>query len=138
MEDPVKERIRCVQEKYSKSQAEFARKLGVPKSTYNTMFKRGEKASFTILEAILSVFTDVSADWLLRGIGSMMLTPDVIITDGNKYMVERFEELINEKRDLEGIISEKDKIIERLSKEKKELIGYDVAAEPEAQLKTKK
>lgn len=147
IEDPVIERIKLVQEKYSKGQADFARKINVPKSTLNSMYNRGVKASFIVMEAILSELADVSADWLLRGIGEMELSKGESqpkITDANEYLVKRFEEVIKELSDIKNEVINKDKEIEILKQrinsllsEKKQITGYDIAAEASHEVKKK-
>ena len=139
-EDPVIERIILIQETYCKNQTDFATKIGVSKTTLNSMYKRGVKASFTVLGAILSEFTDVSADWLLRGIGQMQLNQEdsdiareastnYTITDANIILATRFEEIVRENEKQKQIISEQANTIARLEMEKKESNTYGIASD---------
>lgn len=139
-EDPVIERIILIQDTYCKNQIEFAKKIGVSKTTLNSMYHRGVKASFTVLGAILSEFTDISADWLLRGIGQMKLNQEYIesdressanyiITDANILLATRFEEIVRENEKQKQIISEQANTIARLEAEKKESNTYGIASD---------
>jgi|TARA_B110001469_G_C9359863_1_gene188622 hypothetical protein len=51
--------------------AEFARRLGIAKSTLKSRMDQPERASFKFIVDILKLFPEISAEWLLRGEGSM-------------------------------------------------------------------
>ncbi len=125
-ENPIFERIKLVIEKYCTSDAEFARMIDVPRSSLSTMFNKSKTVSFPILDKILSVFTDVSADWLLRGIGDMELSTSTKITDANEYLVKRFEEVINELRDIKDELKEKEELINKQKDEIEMLKGKPI------------
>lgn len=50
----------------------FAVEVGISPRTAEKMFAGKVKISLALVEAILSAFPDVSAEWLLRGSGSML------------------------------------------------------------------
>lgn len=100
----------------------FAKKIGVTQSVIASMFQRGTEPSAKILTAILSTFTDISAEWLLRGKGTMLLS-DVehernIIPDSN---LERMNRLVDTIATLQGALNEKDKTIKLLEEKVKRL-----------------
>ena len=100
----------------------FAKKIGVTQSVIASMFQRGTEPSAKILTAILSTFTDISAEWLLRGKGTMLLS-DVenernIIPDSN---MERMNRLVDTIATLQGALNEKDKTIKLLEEKVKRL-----------------
>jgi hypothetical protein len=55
----------------SGNHAEFARTLGIAKSTLKSRMDHPERASVKFLVDILSLFPEISSEWLLRGEGSM-------------------------------------------------------------------
>lgn len=57
----------------AKSERDFAMKIGVNQVTLNNYTANKRKLSLEIIEAILNAFPEISAEWLLRGTGSMML-----------------------------------------------------------------
>ena len=57
----------------------FAKRIGVTQSVIASMFQRGTEPSAKVLTSILLTYEDISAEWLLRGKGQMLLsevTPD--------------------------------------------------------------
>ena len=67
------ERIKMLISEKAKSERAFAMKIGVNKVTLNNYTANKRKLSLGIIEAILNAFPEISAEWLLRGTGSMML-----------------------------------------------------------------
>ena len=57
----------------AKSERDFSIKIGVNQKTLNYYMLGKRKLSLEIIEAILNAFPEISAEWLLRGTGSMML-----------------------------------------------------------------
>lgn len=55
----------------SNSKRSFASIIGVPERTFSTYLKTGRTPSLEVIDAILTTFPDVSAEWLLRGEGKM-------------------------------------------------------------------
>lgn len=55
----------------SNSKRSFASIIGVPERTFSTYLKTGRTPSLEVIDAILTAFPDVSAEWLLRGKGEM-------------------------------------------------------------------
>lgn len=47
--------------------------IGMNQVTVNNYFAGNRKLSFEFVEKILATFPDLSAEWLLRGIGDMYL-----------------------------------------------------------------
>lgn len=52
----------------------FAKEIGISQRTLNNYVLLGRLPSYETLHAILHRFTDVSAEWLMRGEGSMFIT----------------------------------------------------------------
>lgn len=96
----------------------FAKKIGVTQSVIASMFQRGTEPSAKILTAILSTFTDISAEWLLRGKGTMLLSETTL--DSN---LERMNRLVDTITTLQGALNEKEKAIRLLEEKAKRLEG---------------
>lgn len=75
----------------AKSIRNFAFVIGMPERTINTYIKTGRTPSLEVIDAILRTFPDVSAEWLIRGEGSMLKSeynedkPKISYTTGVPY-----------------------------------------------------
>ena len=49
----------------------FSKEIGIPQVSLNNYTSGRRKVSYEVIDAILSAFPDVSAEWLLRGEGKM-------------------------------------------------------------------
>lgn len=49
----------------------FSKEIGIPQVSLNNYTSGRRKVSYEVIDAILSTFPDVSAEWLLRGEGKM-------------------------------------------------------------------
>ena len=75
LEQTLKQRvIEVVNLEYKTSVNKFAAALGLRQSTLNDQINGKGKISATVIIALLSAHPDISAEWLLRGTGSMLLT----------------------------------------------------------------
>ncbi|MSL96401.1 helix-turn-helix domain-containing protein [Escherichia coli] len=96
----------------------FAKRIGVTQSVIASMFQRGTEPSAKVLTSILLTYEDISAEWLLRGKGQMLLsevTPDPII--------EQMKRLVDTITTLQGIITEQTKTNQLLTEELKKAKG---------------
>lgn len=71
MEMTVNERIKSVLEEKSISVNALAKQISVAQATLNPQLRGDRALSATVVEKFLDAFPDVSAEWLLRGVGSM-------------------------------------------------------------------
>lgn len=55
----------------------FAREIGIAQSTLCTYFTKDRYPSYETIHAILYRFSDVSAEWLMRGEGNMYICDDL-------------------------------------------------------------
>lgn len=74
MEDSVLQRFREFIEKNRMSVTSLGKKIGVPQATLNSQIRGDRALSLLTISALLDYFPDVSAEWLLRGKGEMLLT----------------------------------------------------------------
>ena len=74
MEVSVIERINAVLKHFGKTPNGLANMLEMIPSTVNRQLKGDQALSSKVIEGVLSVFPDVSAEWLLRGKGEMLIS----------------------------------------------------------------
>lgn len=74
MEVSVIERIKVVLRHFCKTPNGLANMLEMIPSTVNRQLKGDQALSSKVIEGVLSVFPDVSAEWLLRGKGEMLIS----------------------------------------------------------------
>lgn len=54
--------------------ADFALKIGISPNTLSNYVQERRKLSLQVVEAILAAFPEVSAEWLIRGKGAMIIS----------------------------------------------------------------
>lgn len=54
--------------------ADFALKIGISPNTLSNYVQERRKLSLQVVEAILEAFPEVSAEWLIRGKGAMIIS----------------------------------------------------------------
>ena len=75
LEQTLKQRvIEVVNLEYKTSVNKFASVLGIRQTTLNDQINGKGKISAAVIISLLSTHPDISAEWLLRGTGSMLLT----------------------------------------------------------------
>ena len=96
----------------------FAKRIGVTQSVIASMFQRGTEPSAKVLTSILLTYEDISAEWLLRGKGRMLLSE--VTPDPN---IEQMKRLVDTITTLQGIITEQTKTNQLLTEELKKAKG---------------
>ena len=74
MEVSVNKRINMILGHFGKTPNGLANMLQMIPSTVNRQLKGDQALSSKVIEGVLFVFPDVSAEWLLRGKGEMLLS----------------------------------------------------------------
>lgn len=69
--EDINQRIRKVLKDKDLSVAAFSREAGIEQTALNRLLNGGSKVSVGTIKAFLLKFKDVSAEWLLRGVGDM-------------------------------------------------------------------
>lgn len=77
MEVSVIERINATLRHFGKTPNGLANMLGMTPSTVNRQLKGDQSLSSKVIEGVLTVFPDVSAEWLMRGVGTMYIREDI-------------------------------------------------------------
>ena len=95
-----------------------AKRIGVTQSVIASMFQRGTEPSAKVLTSILLTYEDISAEWLLRGKGQMLLSE--VTPDPN---IEQMKRLVDTITTLQGIITEQTKTNQLLTEELKKAKG---------------
>lgn len=67
------ERIKCYMDYKNVPIATFERNVGMSNNSFGKTLKSGGSIGLDKLEKILSVYPDLSAEWLLRGTGNMII-----------------------------------------------------------------
>ena len=94
----------------------FAHEIGIAQTTLNNYFKYNRYPAYETLHAILHRFTDVSAEWLMRGDGSMYITDSLPSFRGDETESEEnlHAALIRCRAELENTQNENMKLLGQL------------------------
>lgn len=84
MEAAIYQRVRLILEDKSISVNALSKQINVAQATLNPQLRGDRTLAANIVEKILAAFPDVSAEWLMRGIGTMYSNQDA---DDSSYMV---------------------------------------------------
>lgn len=76
MEMTIYQRVKCVLENKSISVNALSKQINVAQATLNPQLRGDRTLAANIVEKILNVFPDVSAEWLMRGVGTMYVKED--------------------------------------------------------------
>jgi transcriptional regulator with XRE-family HTH domain len=76
----MEQRLKDIRNVLSISENELAKRLGIAQSTLNSYTLGKRKPSFEFAENLLNTFVDISAEWLLRQEGPMLIS-DLPSTD---------------------------------------------------------
>lgn len=71
MEATIYQRVKCVLEDKSISVNALSKQINVAQATLNPQLRGDRTLAANIVEKILDAFPDVSAEWLMRGVGTM-------------------------------------------------------------------
>ena len=108
MESTINGRIREFINYLDITDSAFAKKIGVTQSVIASMFLRGTEPSAKVISSILAVFDDISAEWLLRGKGEMLISAN----QSKDENTERISRLVDTIATLQGTINEHAKTIQ--------------------------
>ncbi|MCF2590050.1 helix-turn-helix transcriptional regulator [Prevotella hominis] len=84
MEVTIYQRVKLVLEDKSISVNALSKQINVAQATLNPQLRGDRTLAANIVQKILTAFPDVSAEWLMRGVGTMYSNKDA---DDYSYMV---------------------------------------------------
>lgn len=84
METTIYQRVKLVLEDKSISVNALSKQINVAQATLNPQLRGDRTLAANIVAKILDAFPDVSAEWLMRGVGTMYSNQDA---DDSSYMV---------------------------------------------------
>lgn len=84
MEVTIYQRVKLILEDKSISVNALSKQINVAQATLNPQLRGDRTLAANIVEKILAAFPDVSAEWLMRGVGTMYSNQDA---DDSSYMV---------------------------------------------------
>lgn len=84
MEATIYQRVKLILEDKSISVNALSKQINVAQATLNPQLRGDRTLAANIVEKILTAFPDVSAEWLMRGIGTMYSNQNA---DDSSYMV---------------------------------------------------
>lgn len=112
----VNKKIREIISYFKLSDRQFCLRIGINPSVLGSMFQKDTEPSAKVIKLTLNAFTDISAEWLLRDKGPMLLSE--LKADPN---IERMNRLVDTITTLQGALNEKDKVIQLLEEKAKRL-----------------
>ena len=101
------------------SERAFSLKCGLKPTTINNQLIGKREVSLATIVAISSSFEEISPNWLLHGIGNMLISANKQETDST----ERISMLVDTITTLQKTINEQTKTIQMLSEENKRVKG---------------
>lgn len=128
MESFVKQRIKEITSFKKMSITALSKAINVPQPTLNRQINTDAPITLSNILLILSLFSDISAEWLLRGEGSMYKSENEEINKGphsQHISPQRYETLVNllaeVTEDLKETVIENQKLYEEIEELKMRL-----------------
>lgn len=112
-------RIKEVIAYYKLTDRAFAIKCGIKQNTLSRQLNGVSEISVPTINAILDNYDDISAEWLLRGKGEMLISAN----QSKDENTERISRLVDTIATLQGTINEQSKTIQALQEKERRLNG---------------
>lgn len=112
-------RIKEVIAYYKLTDRAFAIKCGIKQNTLSRQLNGVSEISVPTINAILDNYDDISAEWLLRGKGEMLISAN----QSKDENTERISRLVDTIATLQGTINEQSKTIQVLQEKERRLNG---------------
>lgn len=88
MKETILERLKAVIAEKSTSPSDFSKKIGIAQTTLSNQLKSPRGVSVDVIMLTLEHFSDVSAEWLLRGKGQMLISDNLPSFHGSETDTE--------------------------------------------------
>lgn len=112
-------RIKEVIAYYKLTDRAFAIRCGIKQNTLSRQLNGVSEISVPTINAILDNYDDISAEWLLRGKGEMLISAN----QSKDENTERISRLVDTIATLQGTINEQSKTIQALQEKERRLNG---------------
>ena len=119
MEKSVTERFKHIIEVKASSATSFSSEIGISQSTLSSQFSSKTGIQLSVITATLKRFPDISAEWLLRGKGEMILSDNLppIVGDESENDLDTHAMLAQARKEIDVLVQEvatlKEKIIKQ-------------------------
>ena len=114
----LRDRINEIKDHYRLSNRGFAAEIGSKPAATNNYLNGTKEPSMDFVDAILSKYIDISAEWLLRGKGTMFVSDEPTNEELTKELADAKVKMLVQ----EGIIDRLSKIIENKIDGKQEFV----------------
>lgn len=108
-EAPVKQRIKEILLEKKSNPSKLSKEFSMNQKTLNNQINADVQLSASTILLILSAYTDVSAEWLLRGKGEMYLGDEVVSNSKIQSLEAEYNQLLGENRALREMLGMKEK-----------------------------
>ena len=127
MKDSMLERLKDVISVKSSSILDFSNKIGVPQTTLNNQIKSPRGVSVSVILLTLHTFPDISAEWLLRGKGEMILSENLppILGDESENDLSAHAQLAQSVGKIDSLTQTIEALKNEITKLNKELLKKD-------------
>lgn len=112
----ITDRVKQIIASKSLNVTQFAKSINVSQTTLNSQLIRKRSLSLDVISAILSTFEDISAEWLLRGVGNMYVIDNLPLLSGteNDNELSLHAEIARHAAHIEELQSENIKLLHQL------------------------
>ena len=119
MEKSVTERFKHIIEVKASSTTSFSSEIGISQSTLSSQLSSKTGIQLPVITATLKRFPDISAEWLLRGKGEMILSDNLppIIGDESENDLDTYVMLAHARKEIDVLVQEIAALKEKITKQ---------------------
>ena len=93
MERGINQRVRSMLKQKGISITALSKVINIPQATLNRQISGESSMTANVIESILTYFEDVSAEWLLRGKGKMLLDNNNLLSNAPEEPVNLYKQM---------------------------------------------
>lgn len=93
--NPISERFKTLLDMKRTNVPQFSKEVGGTTAKYYKLLKGASNPQFETLEAILNHYKDVSAEWLIRGVGNATIESESVSIEELKKKILEQEQMIS-------------------------------------------
>lgn len=119
MKESILERLKSVIATKSNSPNDFSKKIGIAPTTFNNQLKSPRGISVDVILLTLAAYPDISAEWLLRGKGEMILSDNLppILGDESENDLDTHAMLAQARKEIDVLVQEIAALKEKITKQ---------------------